>query len=179
MIDEEGFLYVGVGVRAGQRPGQEVGQLVKLDPRKPDDPLVWSADQTRPSRGFWATPALHEDVVIVADDGGDGARASTGRPGPCGGSSRLPGPTWQSPVVVDDVLIQGDCNGVLHAYDVTDTTVQPPELWTVEIGGCIESRADRVARATGAALGQGRVQPPGPVRLLHGAGRRPAPGWRA
>ena len=42
-------------------------------------------------------------------------------------------------MVVDDVLIQGDCNGVLHAYDVSDTTVEPPELWTVELGGCIES----------------------------------------
>ena len=51
----------------------------------------------------------------------------------------LPPPTWQSAVVVDDVLIQGDCNGVLHAYDVSDTTVAPPELWTVELGGCIES----------------------------------------
>jgi outer membrane protein assembly factor BamB len=51
----------------------------------------------------------------------------------------LPPPTWQSPVVIDDVLIQGDCNGVLHAYDVSDTTVAPPELWTVELGGCIES----------------------------------------
>ena len=51
----------------------------------------------------------------------------------------LPGPTWQSPVVVDDVLIQGDCNGVLHGYDVSDPRVEPKELWTVELGGCIES----------------------------------------
>ncbi len=40
---------------------------------------------------------------------------------------------------VDDVLLQGDCNGVLHAYDVSDTTVAPPEIWQIEIGGCIES----------------------------------------
>ena len=36
--------------------------------------------------------------------------------------------------------------------------------------------ARRPARAAGPALAQGRLQPPGPVRLLHGAGRRPAPG---
>jgi hypothetical protein len=42
-------------------------------------------------------------------------------------------------VVVDDVLIQGDCNGVLHGYDVSDPRVLPPQLWQVEIGGCIES----------------------------------------
>jgi hypothetical protein len=27
----------------------------------------------------------------------------------------------------------------MHAYDVSNTTVVPPELWKVEIGGCIES----------------------------------------
>ena len=52
---------------------------------------------------------------------------------------QLSGPTWQSPVVVDDVLLQGDCDGVLHAYDVSDTTVEPAELWAVTLGGCIES----------------------------------------
>jgi outer membrane protein assembly factor BamB len=49
------------------------------------------------------------------------------------------GPVWSSPVIVDDVWIQGDCEGVLHAYDVSDTTIDPPELWAVELGGCIES----------------------------------------
>ena len=42
-------------------------------------------------------------------------------------------------MVVDDVLIEGDCNGVLHAYDVSEPGEDPPELWTVELGGCIES----------------------------------------
>ena len=49
------------------------------------------------------------------------------------------GKLWQSPVVVDDVLIQGDCEGVLRGYDVSDTTVEPPQLWSVTLGGCIES----------------------------------------
>ncbi|MDD9369002.1 MAG: PQQ-binding-like beta-propeller repeat protein, partial [Acidimicrobiales bacterium] len=47
--------------------------------------------------------------------------------------------TWQSAVVVDGVLIQGDCEGGLHAYDLSDTTVAPPELWSVDLDGCIES----------------------------------------
>jgi outer membrane protein assembly factor BamB len=42
-------------------------------------------------------------------------------------------------VVVDDVLLQGDCSGVLHAYDVSDPKADPPELWTVQLEGCIES----------------------------------------
>lgn len=49
---------------------------------------------------------------------------------------QLAGPTWSSPVVVDDVLLEGDCDGVLHAFDVADTTVAPGELWSVQLGGC-------------------------------------------
>ena len=52
----------------------------------------------------------------------------------------LPGPTWASPVVVDNVLIEGDCTGVLHAWDVSKEGVRPPELWSLKIdSGCIES----------------------------------------
>ena len=52
----------------------------------------------------------------------------------------LAGPAWASPVVVDDVLLIGDClEGSFHAFDVSDPTVAPPELWTVDLGGCIEA----------------------------------------
>jgi outer membrane protein assembly factor BamB len=135
VIDDEGFLYVAVeNDRRGAR-GAEVGQLLKLDPRSPDDPVVWSLhDDT----GFWATPALYEDLVIAPADSGT-TYALDRATGDVRWTVDLPGPTWQSPVVVDDVWVQGDCNGVLHGFDVSDTTVAPIELWSVELGGCIES----------------------------------------
>ena len=41
---------------------------------------------------------------------------------------------------MDGTLIEGDCSGVLHAYDVHDTSVEPPELWHLQLPkGCIES----------------------------------------
>ena len=89
--------------------------------------------------GIWATPALARRHGLRRRPTAAGSSASTRRPARSAGRSSCPGPTWQSPVVVDDVLIQGDCNGVLHAYDVSDPGVDPPELWTVELGGCIES----------------------------------------
>lgn len=52
---------------------------------------------------------------------------------------QLAGKTWQSPVIVDDVLVQGDCSGTLHGFDLSDPKVTPAPLWTVELGGCIES----------------------------------------
>jgi outer membrane protein assembly factor BamB len=52
----------------------------------------------------------------------------------------LPGPTWSSPAVVDDVLVVGDCAGALHAYGLDDRPLRrPAELWSVQLEGCIES----------------------------------------
>ena len=139
VIDADGFLYVAVEYERGNQRAAEVGQLMKLDPRNPTDPLVWKYDDrgTNPA-GFWATPALHRGVVIAPTNGGKvvGLDQQTGAEL---WSFKLPGPTWQSPVVVDDVLIQGDCNGVLHGYDVTDPRTLPTEIWNVAVGGCIES----------------------------------------
>ena len=86
----------------------------------------------------WGTTALWKDVVYTDTNGGRllGIDRATGA---IRWEKKLPGPTWQSPVVVDGVLIVGDCSGVLHAYDVSDTTIDPPELWTVKLSGCIES----------------------------------------
>lgn len=139
VIDADGYLYVASEYERGNARSEAVGQLLKLDPRRPDDPVVWAVHDTehRPG-GFWATPALHDGVVIAPDDSGSvrGFDAATGDEL---WAFELPGPTWQSPVVVDDVLLQGDCDGVLHAFDVSDPRVRPAELWSVELGGCIES----------------------------------------
>jgi hypothetical protein len=139
VVDDEGFLYVGAEYERGNSRSLEVGQLVKLDPRKKNDPLVWSVfDTGNLPAGIWATPALHRDLVIAPTDSGrllGVDRAS----GDIRWEIRLPGPLWSSPVVVDDVLLQGDCNGGLNAFDVSDTTVEPASLWTVSLTGCIES----------------------------------------
>lgn len=138
VVDEEGMLYVGVEWERHTDRAAELGQVLKLDPSA-DDPLVWAqTDRAAEKAGVWGTPALHRDLVI--------ATTHTGRllgidrdSGELRWERRLPGPLWQSPVVVDDVLVQGDCAGVLHGFDVSDTTVEPPELWSVTLSGCIES----------------------------------------
>jgi outer membrane protein assembly factor BamB len=86
----------------------------------------------------WATPGLHRDLLIVPTDTGKvlGIDTATGE---VRWTKQLPGPTWPSPVIVDDVWIQGDCGGWLYAFDVSDTMVDPPELWRMDLGGCIES----------------------------------------
>ena len=139
VADEQGYLYVASEWERHTARGRSVGQLMKLDPRRPDDPLVWSVHDTGPDlAGFWATPALHRDIVIAPTHGGEvlGVERATGA---VRWRLQLQGPTWQSPVVVDDVLIQGDCSGTLRAFDVGDTQVEPALLWEIGIGGCIES----------------------------------------
>ena len=46
---------------------------------------------------------------------------------------------WASPSVVDEVLLIGDCAGSFHAYDGSRPRIDPPTLWALELGGCIEA----------------------------------------
>ena len=139
VVDEEGFLYVASEYERANARSTDVGQLMKLDPTKPEDPVVWAIDdQTGGKSGAWGTPAITEDVVY-ADFNSGRVLAADRATGEILWEKQLPGPTWQSPVVVDDRLIIGDCNGNLRAYDVSDPRVDPPELWSVQLEGCIES----------------------------------------
>lgn len=139
-IDDEGMLYVGSEFERHNSRSKEVGQMMKLDPSRPDAPLVWSLpDQVSSGKsGVWATPAIWKDVVYFATDHGRvlGVDRATGQ---ILWEKAFGSQTWSSPVVVDDVLIQGDCQGNLRAFDVSDTRVEPPQLWSVPLEGCIEA----------------------------------------
>jgi outer membrane protein assembly factor BamB len=151
VVDKEGMLYVASERERSSSFARddEVGQLMKLDPSKPDDPLVWSindpaegapqgACEESSCYGIWGTPAIANGVIYAGTNHGRvfGADMKTGK---ILWEKKLPGPTWQSPVVVDKTLVMGDCSGILHAYDISDPKVDPPELWSVDLEGCIES----------------------------------------
>jgi len=139
VVDDEGFLYAAAEYERGNERSRTIGQVVKLDPRRPDDPLVWSADaRSGIDTGVWATPAVHRDVVIVPT--ADGRVLGLDRmSGDRRWSINLPGPVWSSPVVIGDTLVQADCRGLVHGFDVSDTTQAPTKLWSVTVGACIES----------------------------------------
>jgi hypothetical protein len=141
VIDEDGFLYVA---RHGQRStarDRELGDLIKLDPDKPGDPVVWSVHVEGGSAsggGIWSTPALYGDRVYVTTDHGEVlvVRQDSGK---VRHRWSLPGPLWMSPVPIDDQLLVGDCNGVLHNYDISRPGKKPKEIWAVQLEGCIEA----------------------------------------
>lgn len=175
VIDEEGMLYVGVErERLGEQYAkarartEEVGQILKLDPSRPEDPIVWQVKDLEPlaenppglrtQSGLWATPALYKDMVYAATHTGRllGIDRSTGA---ICWEIQLGGFLWGSPIVIDDVLIQGDHEGNLRAYDVSgdegcekqqstrESTAEaergsgdsPSQLWQVSLGWRIES----------------------------------------
>jgi outer membrane protein assembly factor BamB len=142
VIDEEGFLYVASELERFNERSDRVGQVLKLDPEEPQDPVVWSIPVPGEGGdgGVWATPGLYGEAVFVTTNTGRLLAIDRDR-GDVAWELRLPPPTWTSPVIVDDVLIVGDCAGVLHAFDLRrDPLAGPPtERWAIELGGCIES----------------------------------------
>jgi hypothetical protein len=142
VIDKEGYLYVASELEKFDARSARIGQLMKLNPRRPRAPLVWSIPVREigfgGKGGIWSTPALDRELVYVATNAG-GLIAVERSTGKVRWRLPLPGPTWSSPVVVDNVLLEGDCRGVLHAFDVRNQRSAPPELWDVSLGGCIEA----------------------------------------
>ena len=140
VVDADGSIYAGVEYQRGNARSHEVGQILKLDPSRPDDPLIWSVDVRGPlnASGVWATPGLHRDVLIVPTHTGQvyGIDTTTGQ---IRWVVRIGGPVWPSPAIVDDVWVQGACNGWLYGFDVSDTSIEPPLLWKADLGTCIES----------------------------------------
>jgi hypothetical protein len=139
VIDEDGALYVGVEYERGNARAAEVGQIVKLDPSNPEDPLVWSVfDNDRLPTGVWATPALYKDLIVASTDSGRmiGIDRFTGE---IRWEIPFNNKLWSSPVIVDDTLIQADCGGTVWAFDVADTMAEPRQLWSIALGSCIES----------------------------------------
>ncbi|MFZ4585314.1 MAG: PQQ-binding-like beta-propeller repeat protein [Acidimicrobiia bacterium] len=138
VIDQQGALYVGSEYERETPRSRDVGQFMKLDPTKPD-PLVWSIKNIGPPQhGTWSTPALHGDLVIEPMRDGRllGIRQATGE---VVWEKKIGPPVMGSPVVVDNVLMQGDCSGHLRAWDLSNPSVDPPLLWDVNIGGCLEA----------------------------------------
>ncbi len=141
VLDDEGAIYAAAEYQRFNDRSREVGQLMKLDPSA-EDPLVWSI----PAReigfegagGSWSTPALYGDYVFFSTAAGRVLQVDRATGGIVQ-ELEVGAPSIASPVVVDGVLILGDCRGDLSAWDVSDPRVPAPLLWRIHFEGCIES----------------------------------------
>jgi putative pyrroloquinoline-quinone-binding quinoprotein len=145
VIDPQGYLYVArhASFNVQSRPqtrDHQVGSLIKLDPTKPNHPLVWDVQigGFYPDGGILSTPALYNGAVYVMDTAGALVAVSQ-RTGKVFYRLPVPGPTWMSPVPVDDTILVGDCSGWLRAYRIGNPSKPPKPLWKLQLGGCVES----------------------------------------
>lgn len=144
VIDTDGMLYASAEIDLATARATEVGQLIKLDPTNPEDPIVWSLDV--PNRngtggGIWATPAIYKGMLYVATNPGQLLAVDVAT-GEVTWSDEIGAGAWSSPVVVDGtLLVATDCEGggALTGYSVTDPRA-PQRVWHVpHTSGCIES----------------------------------------
>jgi outer membrane protein assembly factor BamB len=140
-IDDEGYLYVASEYQRFDERSQGLGQLMKLDPRNPAEP-VWSVPALElgfeGAGGSWSTPALAGDVVYMTTAAGR-VLALDRATGSILWERQIGSPTIGSPVVADGTLLQGDCSGHLYAWDVSDPNAEPSLEWSMDLGDCIES----------------------------------------
>ncbi len=142
VIDEREKLYVAIEKERFNKRSEKVGQLIKLDPEKPDDPMLWSV-QVPPRGGdgmggIWATPALGNEVLYVPTHPGD-LFAVDRETGELVWKERLGYHEWSSPIIVDSRLIVGTTSpGGIRCYNIADER-KPVLEWNVPTNGCVES----------------------------------------
>jgi hypothetical protein len=149
VVDRNGMLIVAVEEERRLPAAEGMGQLIRLDPSRPSDPVLWRLDIPAvpgvedADGGVWATPALYGDHVYVPTHSGrllvvdlaDGTVVS---------NEFLGGPLWSSPAVVEEPggpawLIQATCGRPsVRGYTLEDPA-SPQLRWTVPMPGCIEA----------------------------------------
>jgi hypothetical protein len=136
---ERGRLYVASEYQRFGERSRALGQLMALDPSRPDDPVLWSLDA--PEIGFagaggsWSTPAIWDGSVFFTTAAGRVLRVD-GDTGEIVWEAQIAAPAIGSPVVVDGVLVQGDCSGGLHAWAIGE---EMTHRWSIDLGECVES----------------------------------------
>jgi outer membrane protein assembly factor BamB len=143
VIDGEGMLYVAAELERFLPIAEELGQLVKLNPNRPQDPVVWSLkvppEPGQPKGGIWSTPALDAEVLYVTTQSGK-LLAVDRETGTVLFMEEIGRHAWSSPVIIDRNLLVATCTGELLNFSIEDPR-NPVPVWSLQVhsGGCIES----------------------------------------
>lgn len=134
VLDNDGKLYVASEFERHTARSRKIGQIAKLDPMRPERPLVWSV-KVMPKGdgdgGVYATPVLWGKMLYVPTHQGQilGISRYTGR---VIWRQNFTWHAWGSPAAVDNVLVAGSTFGTLHGYDIS-VPKNEHELWKVTI----------------------------------------------
>jgi hypothetical protein len=142
VIDEQGYLYVAIEEKRLNERSKEIGQLVKLDPRK-KNPLIWNVHipsvQKGVMGGVWATPALYKNYLYVPTNPGELLVVDTDT-GNIVWRDTIGWHAWSSPIISRGEMMVATCNGSFRKYNL-DNPAKPVLMYTYRIpsGNCIES----------------------------------------
>jgi outer membrane protein assembly factor BamB len=149
VVDREGKLIVAVEQERRLPAAEGMGQLIRLDPERPTDPVLWRLDIPAvpgvpgADGGVWATPAVYGDVLYVPTHSGRLLTVDL-QDGTVLSNEFLGGPLWSSPAVVEEPggpswLIVGTCaRPGLRGYTLEDPA-EPRLRWEVALPGCVEA----------------------------------------
>lgn len=142
IADTEGFIYSASQEERFTERAQTLGQVLKLDPRKKDTPVVWGLHVPAKNNldgGVWATPALGFGHLYVPTNTGELLTINT-TTGVVTNTLSLGYHAWSSPNIIDTTLVVGTCTGSLQAYSLA-VPQTPSLLWDLPIKnkGCVES----------------------------------------
>ena len=142
VIDENGMLYVSVELERFNNRSKEIGQFVKLNPYDLNNPYVWGIEVLNDNLsvgGIWATPALYKNYLYVPTHTGKFMVVNKDN-GNIVWQDKIPIHSWSSPIIVNNELLIGTCDGHLNNYSL-DYPESPYLKWTFALGSgsCIES----------------------------------------
>jgi hypothetical protein len=149
VVDRDGMLIVAVEQQRRLPAAEGMGQLQRLDPSRPDDPVLWRLDipavpgVAGADGGVWATPAVYGDVIYVPTHSGRLLTVDL-QDGTVLSSEFLGGPLWSSPAVVEEPggpswLIVATCaRPGLRGYTLEDPA-EPRLRFEVALPGCVEA----------------------------------------
>jgi outer membrane protein assembly factor BamB len=143
VADADGMIYAAIeDERRASAAKTAAGQLVKLDPSQPGNPVVWSLripGRTAGKGGLWATPALAKGHLYVTTHVGGLLTVDTVT-GAVTSDLPMPWHGWSSPVVIGNELLVADCDGAISKFSLADPA-QPFLIWRYAVpgAGCWES----------------------------------------
>jgi outer membrane protein assembly factor BamB len=149
VVDRDGMLIVAVEQERRLPAAEGMGQLMRLDPSRPDDPVRWRLDIPAvpgvegADGGVWATPAVYADVIYVPTNSGRLLTVAL-EDGTVLSDEFLGGPLWSSPAVVEEPggpawLVLATCaRPSVRGYTLEDPA-EPRLRWEVAMPGCIEA----------------------------------------
>ncbi len=141
VTDDKGYIYAASERERINKRSDEVGQIMKLDPRNTANPLVWGVPVLPKQKGIdggvWATPAIHNGKLYVPTNPGDLLVIDTDT-GTVLQTISIGVHAWSSPNIVDEKLILTTCEGYIKVFSIGEALSLDTEM-QIPSKACIES----------------------------------------